>query len=154
TDDPYVWYMHNPADHFTFALADDWRKEAEYSAKQRSVADPPRVTFRTSTFVDSPKYGIRHDRAYWVSEIRGREKDRFVDTALTSFGCGGRRPVLQAGQGAGPSPVPWASLSKDITGTRDMPVRQALEGTVANVAGATIDARRACLDTGFTYRIT
>ena len=43
TDDPYVWYMHNPADHFTFALADDWRKEADYSAKQRSVGRPRRA---------------------------------------------------------------------------------------------------------------
>jgi dienelactone hydrolase len=153
TDDPYVWYMHNPADHFTFALADDWRKEAAYSSKQRLVTDPARVTFRTNPVVDSPKYGIRHDSAYWVSDIRGR-KEGFIDTDLTSFGCGGREPVLSGGTGAGPSPVPWTSLSKDVTGTKAVPVRQRLEGTLANVASEAIDVSRACLDTGFTYRVT
>jgi dienelactone hydrolase len=152
-DNPYVWYMHNPADHFTFAVADDWRKEAAYSADQRLVADPARVVFRTSASVDSPPYAIRHDRAYWIGDIRGRT-DAFIDTDLTSFGCGGRRPVLQSGTGAGPSPVPWTSISKAVSGGRDLAVRQALEGTLANVASEAIDVRRACLDTGFSYRIT
>jgi dienelactone hydrolase len=149
----YAWYMHNPADHFTFALADDWRKEASYSAGQRLVADPPRVTFRTSLLVDSPDYGIRHDRAYWVSEIRGRRAEEFVDTDLTSLGCGGREPKLTSNPGAGPSPVPWTSLSKVGVSAFQLPVRQTLEGTLTNVGSAAIDRRRACLDLGFSYRI-
>jgi dienelactone hydrolase len=150
----YAWFMHNPADHFTFAVADDWRKEAAFSAGQRLVGDPPRVSFRTSTFVDSPDYGIRHDRAYWVSDIRGREKDAFIDTDLTSLGCGGREPVLASNPGAGPSPVPWTSLSKVPVSAFQLPVRQTLQGTLANVSAASVDARRACLDVGFSYRIS
>src|SRR3712207_8953423 len=69
----YQWWMHTAADHFTFAITDDWSKEAAYSKDQRLVRNPSRVTYRTSRNVDSPEYGIRHDRAYWVSGIRGRE---------------------------------------------------------------------------------
>jgi hypothetical protein len=152
--DQYAWFMHNPADHFTFAVADDWRKEAAYSKDQRLVTDPPRVTFRTSALVDSPEHGIRHDRAYWVSDIRGRSPDAFADTDLTSLGCGGREPVLTSSPGAGPNPVPWTSLSKVAVSAFQMPVRQMLQGTLVNVAGATVDTRRACLDLGFSYKIS
>ena len=79
TDDVYMWYMHSAADHFTYALADDWAKEAAYSKDQRLVTNPSRVTFRTNAYTDSPAYGIRHDSAYWVSSIRGR-KAAWIDS--------------------------------------------------------------------------
>ena len=84
---PYRWWMHTPAEHLTFAVLDRWQKEADYSANQRRVHDPARVTYRTATFLDSPQYGIRHDVAYWVSRIRPRA-DGYADTDLTSSGCG------------------------------------------------------------------
>lgn len=50
--------------------------------------------------------------------------------------------------------MPWTSLSKVPVSAFQLPVRQTLLGTLSNVAGATVDARRACLDVGFSYRIT
>ena len=148
----FRWWMHTAADHFTFALADDWRKEAAYSAGQRRVHDPARVTYRTATFLDSPQYGIRHDWAYWVSRIRPRA-DGYADTDLTSSGCGA--PVVTAtdAPGAGPDPVPYVQDGRDVTVTRG-PAAARLEGTLANVAQLRLDVRRACLPGAFTYAIT
>ena len=153
TDSPYLWYMHSAADHFAFALLDQWEKEAEYSKDQRVALDPARITFRTNRFLWDPAHGIRHDRAYWVSKIRGRDKG-FIDIDLTTYGCGGKIPELAAGTGAGPSPVPWVSTSKDVTGTTDLPVKQRLEGTLDNVASLVLDLDAACLRAGFDYKIT
>ena len=152
TDDQYVWYLHNPADHFTYAIADDWAKEAAYSTGQTVVVDPARVTFRTDPFLDAPAYGIRHDRAYWVSDIRGRQ-DGFIDTDLTSAGCGRPAVATTTGNGAGVDPVPWVSDYRVATGTAPTARAQTLTGTVGNVASLTLDVRRACLGRSFTYRI-
>jgi pimeloyl-ACP methyl ester carboxylesterase len=153
TDSPYVWYMHSPADHFTFITADDWEKEAEYSREQRLVRDPARVTFRTDEFLWDPAHGIRHDKAYWVSGLRGREEG-FIDTDLTTHGCGGEIPTLEPGVGAGPRPVPWVSSSKDVTGTTALPAEQLLEGTLSNVASLSLDLDAMCLRAGAAYDIT
>jgi pimeloyl-ACP methyl ester carboxylesterase len=152
TDDVYHWYLHHPADHFTFALADSWKKEAADTAGAQLVTRPARVTFRTDPVLDSPQYGIRHDRAYWVSAIRGR-KPGFIDTDLTSSGCGVDQPVLESGSGAGPEPVPWTSEYQVATGVRHLPAKPLLEGALGNVASATIDAGEACLGKRFAYKI-
>ncbi|MDK3255980.1 hypothetical protein [Blastococcus capsensis] len=148
----YRWWQHTAADHFTFILHDDWRKEAAYSASQRLVHDPARVTFRTATFLDAPEYGIRHDAAYWVSGIRPRT-EQYADTDLTSSGCG--IPVVTATPipGAGPDPVPYVQDGRDVTVTRG-PAAARLEGTLANVAELQVDTQRTCLTGAFTYELT
>lgn len=140
---PYRWWMHGPADHFTFAVLDDWRKEAAYSKDQRLVRDPARVTYRTATFLDSPQYGIRHDAAYWVSEIRPRT-EAYADTDLTSAGCG--EPVVTSTSvpGAGPDPVPYVQQGRDVVVARG-PAAPRLTGTLVNVASLRVDAARTCL---------
>lgn len=155
TDSPYVWYMHTPADHFTFAVADVWQKEADYSKDQRLVRNPPRVTFRTDERLWDPTHDIRHDRAYWLSAIRGREEG-FVDTDLTTSGCGGEVPVLEQNVGAGPGPLPapWTSLSQDVVGTELLPAEQKVVGTLVNVASLALDLEAMCLQDGASYDIT
>src|SRR4051794_4417331 len=153
TDDVYHWYLHHPADHFTYALLDTWKKEAADTANARLVTRPSRVTFRTDPVLDSPKYGIRHDSAYWVSAIRGR-KAGYIDTDLTSHGCGVEQPVLQTGSGTGTDPVPWTSQYQVAGGIKQLPAAQLLEGTLGNVASETIDVRAACLGRSFAYKIT
>jgi pimeloyl-ACP methyl ester carboxylesterase len=44
----YVYYLHPVADHFTYALADDWRKEAEYTARLTRVKNPARLPHRSA----------------------------------------------------------------------------------------------------------
>jgi len=152
TDDVYTWYLHPTAEHLTFAILDQWDKEAAYSKNQRLVDNPARVTFRTDPLLDAPSLGIRHDRAYWVSELRG-QRPGTLDTDLTSHGCGVDVPVTADGTGAGPEPVPWTSLQRTQTGTRHLPAQQLLEGTLRNVKSLRIDLRGACLSRGATYRV-
>ena len=149
---PFRWWQHLTADHFTFALLDDWSKEADYSAGQRRVHDPARVTFRTATFLDAPQYGIRHDAAYWVSRIRPRAAEFYADTDLTSSGCGA--PVVTATDVATPGtdPVPYVEDGRDVAIT-DGPAVARLEGTLANVSQLRVDVRRTCLTGAFAYAI-
>ena len=153
TDNLYDWYMHTAADHFTFITTDDWQKEADDSKDLRLVRNPPRVTFRTDPFLDAPQLGIVHDRAYWVSRIRGREEG-FIDTDLTSHGCGGAVPATTTGSEAGPRPVPWVSRFRHATGSTPLPPQQLLEGTLSNVASLSLDLAATCLRSGAAYRIT
>jgi dienelactone hydrolase len=144
TDDTFVWWMHPVGDHFTYALLDNWAKEAAYSAKQRLVTDPMRVTFATDRNLDAPKYGIRHDSAYWLSHMRTRKAGQgTVD--LTSAGCGGAVPTMQTGNGAGVDPVPWVSDYQQPVGTTKVAAAPKLSGSLTNVRSVRIDTDATCL---------
>jgi len=153
TDDTYTWYLHPAADHFTYALADDWAKEAAIRRSELLAARPARISFRTDALLDAPQYGIRHDRAYWVSQLRGAHAGP-LSVDLTSHGCGVDVPVLATGHGAGLSPVPWVSIAQQPTGGRRLRAAQLLEGTLTGVGSATLDLGGACLRPGAAYRLT
>jgi pimeloyl-ACP methyl ester carboxylesterase len=146
TDNRYRFYMHPAAEHLTFAATDDWRKEAEYTKDLRLVRDPPRVVFTTAPFLDAPQYGIRHDRAYWVSRIRtSGEPTDYGTVDLTNAGCGGQRPVLERASGSGDDPVPWTSDEQLAASQEALPAAPRLTGTISGIASLRIDARRTCL---------
>lgn len=152
TDNAYTWYLHPAAEHFTFAVADDWAKEAALSRRQVLVRRPARVTYRTAPLLDAPRYGIRHDRAYWVSRLRGRAAGPLrVD--LTSHGCGVEVPTLSTREGNGARPVPWVSVVQEVTGSTRLPPAQRLRGDLRNVDSLLVDAAAACLRPGLSYRI-
>lgn len=153
TDDVYTWYMHPAADHLTYAVLDQWQKEAADSRSLTLVRRPARVTFKTDPLLDAPAYGIRHDHAYWISQLRGQSPGP-LEVDLTSHGCGVAVPTLTTGNGAGPSPVPWISISQKATGSTQLPSAQLLQGTLRNVQSLTVDAAAACLHRGADYRIS
>jgi hypothetical protein len=144
TDNVFTFYLHPAAEHLTYAALDDWTKEAADTKGLTLVHDPPHVTYRTATFLDDPKHGIVHDRAYWVSQIRQR-KNAYEDVDLTTFACGGSVPVTETGTGSGPDPIPWTSDFRNQTGLKALPKRDALEGTLSNVSSLTVDAGATCL---------
>jgi dienelactone hydrolase len=157
TDDIFTFYLHPAAEHLTFAALDEWSKESADTADLRLVKNPPRVTYRTARVLDDPAHGIAHDRAYWVSDLRGRAKDdkAFEDVDLTTFACGGSVPVTETGNGGGPGPVPWTSDFRRRTATKALPRRAALEGTLRNVASLTVDSTATCLAAGaLSYKLT
>ena len=146
-DYPFEFFVHPAAEHLTFGPLDDWRKEAAYTKDLRRVRDPARVTFRTAAVLGNPEHGIRHDRAYWVSELRGR-----VARRPTTRGRGvlhRRRPAERwlrrggasgdADPGAGPDPVPWVADSNVVTGMVAVAPEPRLTGTLANVASLVVD---------------
>jgi hypothetical protein len=152
----YDFFLHPGAEHLTLAALDDWRKEAAYTKGLRRVRNPPRVTFRTATFLDDPAHGIVHDRAYWVSRIRGRKTGTtFEDVDLTTAACGGSTPKLESTTGSGDDPLPWSSSGHAVVGQTPIARERKLSGTLANVASLRIDARRTCLRGGrFAYDIS
>jgi len=148
---PHIHYYHPAAEHLTFAVIDDWTKEAAYTAGLVRRTQPPRVTFRTEPWAEAPELGIRHDRAYWITDIEGvltGERD-YVDVDVLSFGCGGEeRLFAEDPPGAGPSPVPWTSTSISQTGTAPIAPQNRIEATLANVASLHVEGHTlgACLD--------
>jgi hypothetical protein len=143
---PYEFFFHPVAEHLTYAVLDEWVKEAAYSAGRVRVGNPRRVTYRTDESLDYPEYEIKHDRAYWISEIRGRTED-FIDTDLTSAGCGGEQPVYTTGNrsGTGPGPLLWISEFRQQSGTAPLTQANRIEGTLTNAQSLEIDVRGACL---------
>ena len=156
TDDVFTFWLHPGAEHLTFAALDDWRKEAAYSKDLRRVHNPARVTFRTATFLDAPQYGIVHDHAYWVSQIRGRKTGTdYEDVDLTTAACGGTAPVLEQTSGSGSDPVPWQSTVQSAKSQQPIAKEAKLTGTLKNVTSLRIDAARTCLaGQAFSYEIT
>jgi pimeloyl-ACP methyl ester carboxylesterase len=152
-ESPYVFYKHPVAEHLTLGLADDWRKEAAYTSELSRVVNPDRVLFRTKRFLDSPKYGIHHDHAYWVSKIRGRTGD-FIDVDLTTSACGETKFDVEEGTDEGTDPVPWQSEYRKLTVAKKLPPEPRITGSVRNVQSLAIDATRSCIGGGaFSYDI-
>jgi dienelactone hydrolase len=150
----YEFFLHPVAEHLTFALLDDWRKEAAYSAPFTRVSNPQRVTYRTDAALDFPQYAIRHDRAYWISAIVGRDAG-YVDVDLASLACRNETASFEEGSHAGEDPLPWVSEYRVRSGVTAATTVARLEGTLANVASLTIDAAATCLESGSVgYAIT
>ena len=150
---PYIYYFHPAAEHFTIGVADDWRKEAEWTSGLTRVVNPPRVAYRTRRLLSSPKYDISHDRAYWVRNIKGRTY-KYINLTVATHACDSTNAVKEEGVGAGPDPVPWQSDYRTITGTEPMERKDLLTATLRNVRSLRIDAGAACLtDKRFKYEI-
>ena len=139
----HEYFLHPAADHLTFALLDEWSKEAAASQGRTLVRNPPRVKYRTDNALAYPEYDINPDGAYWVSDIRG-SAEGYSDVDLSTFACGGELPVRTDGQRAGPQPVPWVSESVRTTGAEPIERAPGLEGTLDNVASLTIDTAGTC----------
>lgn len=150
----YTWYLHPAAEHLTYIALDDWRKEAADTAHLSLVRNPARVTYVRDPVTDSRRYGIVHDRAYWLSRIANRGAG-YGTLDLINHGCGATVPTTRTGSGAGEDPIPWISDYRARTGAVSLGARPELDGTLNNVSGLQIDARATCLvDRPVSYRLT
>lgn len=151
SDNIYSWHMLAVGGHFTQVQLGDFAWEAAASAGWRRVTNPPRVTYRTARFLGNEDYGIRHDRAYWVSRIRPASDDRYSDVDLSTHACGGSIPTTTTGtsvdlpEGAENYPAPWLVRYRKATGSRQLPKRALLDGVLTNTASLHIDAKATCL---------
>lgn len=151
---PYRFYLHAPAEHLTLIALDNWQKEADASAAWTLVKNPAHVVYRTDSSLDSVQYGIRHDKAYWVSNIRARSAG-YSDVDLNAPACGGTQPVYTSGPIAGTQPVPWVGQQRMQTQTQPLPAQMVLNGSLRNVLSATLDTAAVCLNgKPFQYDIT
>lgn len=152
-DFPYVFYQHPTADHFLFAVADDWEKETAYNEQWRIPERVPRVSYRAAEVLGNVDQGLRHDAAYWISQLRGRESvtdhfaadEAYIDVDLTTEGCSNTIPVVEQQPGAGPNPVPWVSDSNVIATEAPIGVAPRLAGNLFNVSSVVVDVDATCL---------
>ncbi len=138
-----VW-THPAAEHFTFAVLDDWDKEAAWSSGWERVRAVGRVTYRVDQSLERPDLGITYRQAYWISKLKARGRG-YVGVDLVG-GCGIAEQATTSAYDAGPNPVPWVSKRADPTGTRRVTAGNTLTGSLENVASLVIDADAACLD--------
>ena len=84
-----------------------------------------------------------HDRAYWVSQIRGRDTGDgdYVDVDVTTAACGGSVPVTArtAPDPTGTDPVVWTAQEYLTTGAAPVAQPHTIEAALANVASLEID---------------
>ncbi len=99
------------AEHLTFIVLGDWRKEAAWTSDLRRIQRPATVTYRTNTYLWVPELDLVPDGAYWLDELRPRndsptpEGDMVAD--LTSHACPeGHRQEVTIRRDAGTDPVP------------------------------------------------
>jgi pimeloyl-ACP methyl ester carboxylesterase len=150
----YEFFLHLTAEHLTLIALDDWQKEASFSKNLVQGLPPPRVVYRTDASLAFPEYEIKHDKAYWLSEIVGRGAG-FIDLDVSSGGCGRGVAPLASGQDAGNGPVPFVRTFRRLTGAvPSLASSNSLKATLVNVQAFRIDAIGSCLRPGTAYEIT
>ena len=149
----HVMWFHPGAEHLTFAILDNWLKEATWSAKRTRVLNPAHVTYRTNPYLWFTKIGLQQDSAYWVRDLRpaSPSSDRLGDISvdLISHRCAPRATYgIDATYEAGPDPLPWVSQRGTPRRLGSIPQGDVISGTIHNAKSLTIDAKGACLGTG------
>ena len=154
----FDFYEHAPAEHLSFVFFDDWQKEAAFTVGRTLVKNPAHIMFRTDAYLDYPEYDIKHDKAYWVSDIVAREVgsapgEAYSDLDVRSFGCGLPEKQFVSGQDGGVGPVPWIRLFNHVVDETPVPADNRLVASLVNVTSLSIDTDVACLSSGTTYQI-
>jgi dienelactone hydrolase len=149
----HVMWFHPGAEHLTFAILDNWLKEATWSANRTRVRNPAHVTYRTNPYLWFTKIGLQQDSAYWVRDLRpaSPSSDRLGDISvdLISHRCAPRATYgIDAAYEAGPDPLPWVSQRGTPRKLGSIPQGDVISGSIHNVKSLTIDAKGACLGTG------
>lgn len=157
-----------PAEHFTFAVADQWRAAAEWLGDARVVRDPARVDYSIVPSMWDPERDLLADHAYWLSDLRirdevpdttgngplepavvtyaGEDKTARGYVTAVSRAFGEADPVAEpvAGAHAGPPMPATKTGTKWRTFPRVAPAN-ALEITLKNIRQLTVDGARARL---------
>ncbi|MBZ0332712.1 prolyl oligopeptidase family serine peptidase [Marinobacter sp. AL4B] len=148
----YSFYLHPVAEHLTFLVLDDWRKEALVSASWVLEENPANVAYTFDSTFDYPEFNIKHDSAYWISNLVARES-KVAQIKLSGSGCRSVRSETSSILTLGLDPVPWSGMRGEVV-QRPGPVTSELIGKLLNIGSATIDVDDICLaDMPIYYRI-
>ena len=150
----------SPGEHNTFALNDEYGPAAAFLASDPLDRDPPHVTFSIDPTFDFPKWGLRADHAYWLSDLRVRSTaaNGTIDAVSHGIGLGDPTPSgTQHGTG-----VLTGGLIPAIGYVRQYqtwgPVPQgprsdAIDLKATNLSTVTIDPQRAGVDCGVKVNV-
>jgi Prolyl oligopeptidase family len=136
----------------------DFRPLAEHLSAQRVNRNPAHVTYRLNASANQPQLGLGADHAYWLSDIRLRDRESTLGTIdVFSHGFGmSDPPVLEreTGTGAMPSGLIYTFQARqwDVPATQTPANRLDIEAE--NVRSVTINPWRAKVDCDADMRVT
>ena len=150
-----------PGEHSALARLDDWRAAKSFLGAARVKRSPSRVNYALMPDTSRARLGLVHDHAYWVSDLRARNRNgepgtdparAEIDARSLAFGQGDPRTAPVTAARGGP-PAPGAVEGTRWTGTEAREPRNTLDVRLENLDRATIDGRRARLSGGRMLRV-
>jgi dienelactone hydrolase len=141
-------HEHLADDHFSFIMADRWGHTRAFLGDARIDPAPVRVRYTRMPSQDLPKYGLRFDRAYWVSAIVVRDapaEDSTGTVDAMTFGLGGNEMVAKSSSGPDPDPVgvtPAILHRQVLEPGAAIQRRNGFGATLTNVSDVTFDLAR------------
>jgi hypothetical protein len=136
----------------------DYRPLAENLSAHRVDRNPPHVTYRLNESANQPQLGLDADHAYWLSDIRLRDRESNLGTIdVFSHGFGLSDPPAldrQTGTGSMPSGHTYAFQARQwgIPATQTPANRLDIEAE--NVRSVTVDPVRAKVDCDAEMNVT
>lgn len=133
-------------------IFDEWEHSGEWLAEGWRERSPVRVRYVRYPVDDVPELGLRFDRAYWVADLRVRDRsaeDSHGEIDATTYARGGHLPVpeeeplhLEPDGGEGPALV---NGQRYADGPR-IKRRNGFEATLSNLSAVRFLTRRMGLD--------
>ncbi len=149
----YRFQTYPQGEHFALFLLDNYPMAAPFLADVQVDHNPYPVTYSVMPIEDEPEFGLRHDHAYWVSDlVLADESERgglpakgSVDAF--SHACGMGMPGVEPIFDAGAIPLPYAEVGQSWTAIPGIPAENRLTLDLVNLATTTLDLPRSGLDT-------
>jgi hypothetical protein len=146
------------SDHVGFFSGLDYRPLAEHLSAHRVDRNPPRVTYRLNESANQPELGLNADHAYWLSDIRLRDRWSALGTIdVFSHGFGLSDPPAlerQTGTGSMPSGHSYTFQAREWGIPATQPPANRLDIDAENVRSVTIDPGRARVDCDADMSVT
>ena len=164
------------AEHLVLSISSD-RAVPEFLGEHRVERQPHRVTFRYAPAADHPELGLRHNHAYWISDIEARKdappapggpamaaaagtiSAAYIDAVSHAFGRTDPTSAPTASGGVAdvvPVRLTFAEVGREWSPPREAPVRNQIDLSVTGVSQVTVDAIGAGIDVDrpFTVSVT
>ena len=134
-------------DHFTFGFLDEWGRAGNFLNDSTVTRSPSRISYRIISEYDNSELNLKHDKAYWVSdiEIKTDEAQGFVD--IKSNAKNKASPVRESYKGGGTDPAPHTKQGINWRSAINSPnPKNGLEMNLEKIVSATIWLEDAGLD--------
>jgi hypothetical protein len=160
----YEFDQFQAGDHLTLAINDEYSPAATFLGTDTVQPNPPHVTYAYNPTMDFPADGTAAGHAYWLYNVALREGGGSaplgtIDVRSEGFGVGDP-PASETQHGAGAltggqiPAIPFTSQAKTWGAAPTEAAKDAIDVTAANVARASIDARRAKIDCSAHLNVT
>jgi hypothetical protein len=142
-------------EHFTLAVLDEWEAAKRHLGLAPVERSPSRVNHAIMPDTWRPRFGLVHDHAYWVSDLRVRNESgnprtdparAEINAISRAFGEDENPRTARVTSASGGPPAPSTVEGTRWTGIPARPRTNALHLQLQNLARATIDGLRARLD--------